>query len=107
MEENKELSNWEVYRNFTQRNEKFLSQPKRFWQFVLIMAVNGVVVSVLPFGLIIKTLIGIMLSLSGVAIVQLRADIFENMREVKVMFSLYVMVNVVLSVGLVAALWLS
>jgi FtsH-binding integral membrane protein len=104
MKEENELTNWQVYRNFVHRNENFWSKPKRFVQFVLIMSVNGFVFGLLSFSWIVETIISIMLCIALVVLLQIRARLFESQREMKVMFSMYAIANLILGIGLLVSL---
>lgn len=104
MEERAETkSNLEVYRNYTDRTEKYFA--KKFWPLAAVFAVLVLLQSFLPFSWPVRTLLFTAILGNAIVFWQLYSDCFETKREMKVVLSVHSIMLIVLNVGLGVAIW--
>gem|GEM_PF-5553682 len=104
MEERAETkSNLEVYRNYTDRTEKYFT--KKFWLHVIFMALLVILQKFLPFPWLVGTLLCTTIFGKALVLWQLYSDCFETKREMKVVLSVHSIMLIVLNVGLGVAIW--
>jgi len=96
---------WVVYTNFTKRAEEYFTG--RFWWLAAYITLFLVLWSFVGLPLVAKTLSGMLLLNLGIMLWFLRKSFFESMREMKLVFLIYAVVNVVLAFGLIASAFLS
>lgn len=104
MEERAETkSNLEVYRNYTDRTEKYIA--KKFWPLVAVFAVIGLLQNFLPFPWPVRMVLFTAIFGKAIVLWQLYSDCFGTKREMKVVLSVHSIMLIVLDVGLGVAIW--
>ena len=93
---------WGVYANFTKRAEEYVAG--RFWWIAAFSAVFLVLWSFVGLPILAKILSGMLVLNSGIMLWLLLKNFFDNMKEMKVVFSIYAVLSMVLVIALITAI---
>ena len=97
------MTNLEAYQNYTSRTEKYFA--KKFWLYVVVFSLLGILQSFLPFPWLVRTLLFTTILGKTIAFWQLYTNYFESKQEMRVVLTVNFTLLLVLDLGLVAAIW--